>query len=111
MFERLDFPRCNHKNAGSTFACATRQGTASQQYDDDHYHDATALYLGWTMAELYGHDWRPKTDPPVPAEDLPGIGSFSASQQTEMRLDTIDAWVLCSDVARLTSRTGYARPP
>jgi hypothetical protein len=52
---------------------------------------ATALNLGWTMAELYDHDWRPKTDLPAPADDLPGIGAFSPSQQAEMRLDAIDA--------------------
>ncbi|HEX4837964.1 MAG TPA: hypothetical protein VFV03_05515 [Solirubrobacteraceae bacterium] len=52
---------------------------------------ATALNLGWMMAELYDHDWRPRTGPPAPADDLPGIGAFSASQQTEMRLDAIDA--------------------
>ncbi len=52
---------------------------------------ATALNLGWTMAELYDHNWRPKVGPPPPAGDLPGIGAFSASQQTEMRLDAIDA--------------------
>lgn len=52
---------------------------------------ATALNLGWTMAELYDHNWRPKADLPTPAGDLPGIGVFSASQRTELRLDAIDA--------------------
>lgn len=54
---------------------------------------ATALNLGWTMAQLYDHDWHPETNPPAPADDLPGIGAFSASQQTEMHLDAIDACI------------------
>jgi hypothetical protein len=52
---------------------------------------ATALNLGWTMSELHGHDWRPKTDPRPPADDLSGLGAFDASEQTEMRLDAIAA--------------------
>lgn len=57
-----------------------------------------ALGLGWTMADMYDHDFvvQPPANPAAPAAAdqpprLPGLSGLSLAQRLEMRLDKIDA--------------------
>lgn len=58
-----------------------------------------ALGLGWTMAELYDHDFVVNAPPPDPAAPgpgdpplrLPGVSRLTPAQRLEMRLERIDA--------------------